>query len=77
MEKQIKRFEFECVFRDLIRGSQGRIQSLIVFNKTNEAYFESLTIKMEVPKVETLRIVDRDIDPEEGKSGWSKWKKLT
>lgn len=47
MEKDSKRYEFECVFRDLIRDSQGRILALIIFNKRNEAYFESLTIKME------------------------------
>ena len=41
------RYEFECVFRDLIRDSQGRIMALIIFNRKNEAYFESLTFKME------------------------------
>lgn len=67
-----KRYEFECVFRDLIRDTQGRIMALIIFNRKNEAYFESLTIKIERPRVETLRIVERDIDPAEGASKWNK-----
>lgn len=65
LDEHRQRFEFECVFRDLIRDSQGRIQSLIIFNRSNEAFFESLTIKMEKPKMETIRIVERDISASE------------
>ena len=72
IDEDRRRFEFECVFRDLIRDTQGRIQSLIIFNKRNEAYFESFTIKMEHPRVETIRIVDRDIDPAEGGQKWNR-----
>mgnify|MGYP000994262750 CR=1 FL=1 len=71
LDEDRTRYEFECVFRDLIRDSQGRIMALIIFNRKNEAYFESLTIKMEKPKAETLRIVERDIDPAEGASKWN------
>ena len=45
--------------------------ALIIFNKKNEAYFESLTVKMEKPKAEIFRIVERDIDPAEGASKWN------
>ena len=51
MDEDKRRYEFECGFRDLIRDSKGRIKSLIIFNRRNEAYFESLTIKMEQPQV--------------------------
>ena len=47
LDEDRRRYEFECVFRDLVRDSQGRILALIIFNRRNEAYFESLTIKME------------------------------
>mmetsp|Transcript_35520 Transcript_35520/g.43520 ORF Transcript_35520/g.43520 Transcript_35520/m.43520 type:complete len:194 (-) Transcript_35520:65-646(-) len=72
IDEDRRRFEFECVFRDLIRDSQGRIQALIIFNRRNEAYFESLTIKMEKPKVEVIRVVERDIDPAEGSQRWNR-----
>ena len=72
LDEDRRRFEFECVFRDLVRDSQGRVQSLIIFNRRNEAYFESLTIKMEKPKIETLRIVEREIDPAEGSARWNR-----
>ena len=65
LDEDRQRFEFECVFRDLIKDSQGRIQSLIIFNRKNEAYFENLTIKMEKPRIETIRIVEKEIDPSE------------
>lgn len=45
--------------------------ALIIFNRKNEAYFESLTIKMEKPRAESIRIVERDIDPAEGASKWN------
>ena len=72
IDEDRRRFEFECVFRDLIKDSMGRIQALIIFNRKNEAYFESLTIKMEQPRVETIRIVERDIDPAEGSEKWNR-----
>lgn len=70
--KNERRFEFECVFRDLLKESKGRIQALIIFNKHNEAYFESLTIKMEQPRFETIRVVEREIDPAEGFQKWNR-----
>ena len=72
LDEDRRRFEFECVFRDLIKDSTGRIQALIIFNRRNEAYFESLTIKMEAPRVETIRVVERDIDPAEGSEKWNR-----
>ena len=72
LDEDRRRFEFECVFRDLLRDSMGRIQALIIFNRRNEAYFESLTIKMELPRAETIRVVERVIDPAEGFEKWNR-----
>ena len=69
LDETRRRFEFECVFHDLIRDTQGRIMALIIFNHKNEAYFESPTIKIEKPKTETFRIVEREIDSAEGLRG--------
>jgi len=77
LDEDKRRFEFECGFKDLIRDSKGRIQSLIIFNRRNEAYFESLTIKMEQPQVQTIRIVERDITPSEANVRWNRPQKDT
>jgi len=50
------RYSFDCAFRDISKDSEGRIQSLIIFNDKNEAYFESFTVFMERPVVQTFRV---------------------
>jgi len=50
------RFSFDCSFRDLSKDSEGKIQSLIVFNDKNEAYFESFTVFFTRPVEKTFRI---------------------
>ena len=60
-----QRFSFTCVFRDLRKDSMGRVQSLIIFNDRNECYFETLTIKIEKPKQEVIRIIEEDFDENE------------
>ena len=46
-DEERKRFSFECNFRDLIKGSVGKIKALLIFNEMNEAYFETLTVYIE------------------------------
>ena len=72
LDEDRRRFEFECVFRDLLRDSRGRVQALIIFNRRSEAYFESFTIKMEQPRRETIRIVERDMEMAEGFERWNR-----
>ena len=60
-DEERKRFSFECNFRDLIKGSVGNIKALLIFNELNEAYFETLTVHIEQPKTETIRVVEGDI----------------
>ena len=43
----------------------GRIQSLIIVNNKDECFFETLTIKIEKPRVEIIRIVEEDFDKRE------------
>ena len=62
IDEKRTRFSFECVLKDLIKDSFGRIQAIIIFNDRNEAYFESLTINMEKPRYGTIRIVEEDIE---------------
>lgn len=57
MDEFRTRYEFECAFKDLRTDCHGRILSLIVFNNKGESYFETLTIKIEKPKSEIIRIV--------------------
>ena len=56
--------------------SFGRIKAIIIFNDINEAYFESLTIDMEKPRFETIRIVEEDIEVTEFTESDSKLKDL-
>ena len=65
IDERRTRYAFECVFRDLMKDSFGRIKALIIFNERNEAYFEALTIYLEKPKHETIRIVEEDIETTE------------
>ena len=62
IDERRTRYSFECIFRDLLKGSLGRIKALIIFNERNEAYFEALTLDMEKPRIETIRIVEEDIE---------------
>ena len=68
IDEDRQRMEFECVFRDLRKDSMGRVSALVLINKrTSECHFETLTIKMERPKVEYIRIVEEDFDEREAK----------
>lgn len=58
LDEERRRFSFDCSFRDLIKGSQGRVNALIVFNSQKEAFFESLTVTMEEPRFEKLVITE-------------------
>ena len=66
-DEERKRFSFECNFRDLTKGSMGRIKALLIFNELNEAYFETLTVHIELPKNETIRVVEGEIERAEYK----------
>ena len=50
------RYSFDCAFRDISRESKGRVQALIIFNDTKEAYFESFTVFLETPVEKTIRV---------------------
>ena len=62
---KMKRFRFECVIRDLRKESLLRVKSLIIFNDRNECYFETLTVRVERPKIEEIKIIEEDFDAEE------------
>lgn len=70
LDEKRTRFSFDCAFRDISRNSFGRLQSLIVFNDKNEAYFESFTVFLEQPVERTIRIQETeitDVDKEIGR----------
>ena len=50
------RYSFDCAFRDLSKESQGRIQSLIIFNDKSEAFFEKFTVFLDSPVEKTIRV---------------------
>ena len=62
LDEERKRYSFECSFRDLVKESQGRINALIIFNSQNEAYFESLTVRMEQPRSVEFKITESTDD---------------
>ena len=62
LDEDRKRYSFECSFRDLVKESQGRINALIIFNSQNEAYFESLTVRMEQPRSVEFKITESTDD---------------
>ena len=76
IDEKRTRFSFECIFKDLLKDSFGRIQAIIIFNDRNEAYFEALTVHMEQPKYETIRIVEEDIEVTEFTEDNSRLKNL-
>ena len=76
IDEKRTRFCFECIFKDDLKGSVGRIQAIIIFNERNEAYFEALTVHMEQPRIETIRVVEEDIEITEFTEDISKLKNL-
>ena len=62
LDEKRTRYSFECYFRDIVKDSQGKVDSLIVFNDRNEAYFESLTINITRPVEQTIRLQETTID---------------
>jgi hypothetical protein len=66
------RYSFDCAFRDLGRESKGRVQSLIIFNDKNEAFFESFTVFLEQPIEKTIRIQEIEIEDNGEKSKWNR-----
>ena len=58
LDEERTRFSFECAFQDLIKESKGRINALIIFTPQKEAYFESLTIEMELPRREVIKVTE-------------------
>lgn len=56
LDEERTRYTFVCHFRDLKKGSQGKINALIIFNMQKEAYFETLTVFMEEPRFEKFVI---------------------
>jgi hypothetical protein len=38
--------------------SKGRINALIIFNAKKEAYFESLTVEMEQPRRDVIKVTE-------------------
>jgi len=50
------RYSFDCAFKDLTKNSSGRVNSLIIFNDKNEAYFEVFTVNIDSPVEKTIRI---------------------
>ena len=62
LDEDRQRFSFQCSFRDLVKESQGRINALIIFNAKAEAYFESLTVRMEEPRQLEIRITESTED---------------
>ena len=76
IDEKRTRYSFECIFKDQLMGSLGRIQAIIIFNERNEAYFEGLTVHMEQPKFETIRIVEEDIEITEYTEDSSRLKNL-
>ena len=65
LDEKRRRFNFDCSFRDLSKDTHGKIQSLIIFNDKNEAYFESLTVFMTHPIEKTFRIAESEIEDNE------------
>jgi hypothetical protein len=62
IDEDRQRFSFECSFRDLVKDSQGKINALIIFNTKAEAYFESLTVKMSLPREIEIKITEATDD---------------
>lgn len=66
------RYSFDCAFRDLSKDSQGRVQSHIIFNERNEAYFESFTVFLEQPVEKTIRVQEIEIEDNNDKAKWNR-----
>ena len=58
LDEERTRYSFQCSFHDLIKESKGRINALIVFNNQKEAYFESLSVEIEEPRNEVIKITE-------------------
>jgi len=61
----------DCSFRDLTKNSEGKIQSVMVINDNNEAFFEMFTVFIEKPVEKTIRIEETEIS--EGDSPFTKF----
>ncbi len=63
------RYSFDCAFRDISKETEGRIQSLIIFNDKSEAYFESFTVFLDKPVEKTFRVQEAEIEesPNQGR----------
>jgi hypothetical protein len=57
-----QRFAFTCQFRDLVRGSKGNVNALIIFTRQKEAFFESLTVRFEQPRELEFKITESTED---------------
>lgn len=62
IDEKRTRYQFDCSFRDISRDSEGKIQSLIVFNDRNEAYYESFTVFITRPVEKTIRIAESEVE---------------
>lgn len=71
------RYSFDCAFRDISRDSEGRIQSLIIFNDKNEAYFESFTVFLEKPVEKAFRVQEPEIEESPNQGKYNKPRKTT
>ena len=58
LDEERTRFSFECAFQDLVKESRGRVNALIIFNAQKEAFFESLTVEMELPRREVIKVTE-------------------
>ena len=65
LDAQRTRYEFSCHFNDAAKGSAGVVKGLLIVNNRNESYFESLSIFLEEPKHEVLRIVETEMTYDE------------
>ena len=68
LDEERQRYCFTCVFIDLVRNTQGRVNALIIFNAQKEAYFESLTVNIEQPRFVEFKLTEstdklQDVEP--------------
>ena len=60
LDAKRKRYAFEVNFHDLTMDSVGKANSILVIDtETNKAFFESFTIELSKPRIETFRLVEQ------------------
>ena len=66
IDERKRRFSFDVHYSDLLRNSHGKVLAIMVIEAdTNAAYFESMTVEVFKPRIETFRLIEKDFNSAE------------